>query len=388
MSTSKQQGKVTVHPYLGGTTSNMIANALKNGGVDKEFVPTFLMTLALSVATAPVRALESLLYGGQIERAELGEDPIFIVGHWRSGTTHLHNLVSQDKRLGYLTTLQAFFPTSAVLLSRTSWLKNGVAKLLPEKRMMDNMKLGLDLPQEEEFSLSCLTTSAHHCNHFPSTIRESFDKYVMFEVDGSEKRKWKRTYQGVIKKASFLAGGRRLVLKNPYNTGRLRVLLEMYPNAKFIHIYRNPYNIYVSAVHDFVKEAEEMALQKFSEEDFGELTFELYRKLMSAFWKDRELVPVGNLAEVAYEALEENPLRELKRIYAELGLTMTPAAEQQIVSYLKSIEGYKKNKYSYSAALTKKIGGQWGAFISRMKYVAPGDIAIDDKAAWSAQILS
>lgn len=287
----KKQGKLSVHPYIGGSASNLIRNVIKHGGVSRDKLATFTLTLCGTALTLPLRLVETLRFNKAIERSRLQEDPIFILGHWRSGTTHLHNVISQDKRLGYLTTLQAIFPTCAVILSRHKLLKRMVASLLPAQRMMDNMKIGVDLPQEEEFSLSCLMTTSHHCNHFPRTIRESFDKYVLFQTSPDEVANWEKVYQQVIKKASFLANGKRLVLKNPYNTARIPTLLKLYPNAKFIHISRNPYNIYVSALHDFVKEAEEMALQEFTNEDFSELCYSLYGKIMNAYWDARDLVP-------------------------------------------------------------------------------------------------
>lgn len=381
-----KQGKLSIHPYVGGTTANLIANVSRNGGVDKAHVPTFFATLAGTVLTSPLRLLETVLYERKIEQTEIKPSPIFIIGHWRSGTTHLHNVISQDRRFAYLSTLQALFPTCSVLLSRNETLKKLVAGLLPEKRMMDNMRLHVDFPQEEEFSVSCITTSAHHCNHFPKTIRESFDKYVLFNVDDAEKQRWKQAYLRVVKKAAFMAGGRRLVLKNPYNTARIAILLELFPDAKFIHIYRNPYNIYVSALHDFIKEAEEMALQDFSEQEFAELCYELYGKLMGRYWASRDLVPRGNLAEVSYEALETNPLAEVKRIYAELGIEFTAEAEQEISSYLGTISGYKKNKYTYNASLAKEIGERWATFIAKLKYSLPSDIVVSNDAAWTCKM--
>jgi hypothetical protein len=381
-----KQGDLPIHPYIGGTTSNLIGNVIKHGGVSAAKVPAFLLTLVGTVLTAPLRFAEWALYGSKVANQKFAEDPIFIVGHWRSGTTHLHNVLSQDKRMGYLTTLQAVFPTCSILLSRSAATKNAVAGLLPEKRMMDNVKMGIDFPQEEEFSVSCVTTHSHHCNHFPRTIRESFDKYVLMNASAEEKSRWKKAYLSVLRKASFMAGGKRLLLKNPYNTARIETLLEIFPNAKFIHIYRNPYNIYVSALHDFIKEAEEMALQEFSEQDFSELCYELYEKLMSHYWKHRELVPKGNLCEVSYEKFEQEPMAEVLRIYSELGLEVTETMRADVAAYLESISGYKKNKYTYNQELVEEISKKWGFAIRRMNYAPPADIALSPEAKWSCRM--
>jgi flagellin-specific chaperone FliS len=382
----KKQGRLSVHPYIGGSATNLVKNVIKHGGVSKEKLPTLALTLLGTLLTFPIRLIENILYKRKIANTELAQDPIFIVGHWRSGTTHLHNVISQDKRLGYLTTLQAIFPTCAVILSRNKMLKKFVAGLLPAQRMMDNMKLGIDLPQEEEFSLSCLMTTSHHCNHFPRTIMESFDKYVLFDTCQEEISHWEKVYKGVILKASFLAKGKRLVLKNPYNTARIPTLLKLFPNAKFIHISRNPYNIYVSALHDFVKEAEEMALQEFTTQAFSDVCYALYEKLMNAYWDARHLIPAGNLVEVSYEVFDDDPLNEVKRIYRELNLSLDDSALTDISTYLGSIADYKKNKYTYSEQQAMDIESKWGFALTKMNYARPPDIVMDNIKEWSCEM--
>ncbi len=384
--TNKAQGRLSVHPYIGGTASNLLANAKKNGWIDLQYLPTLIITLFGTMITFPVRLLEKFLYAKQIEQTKLNEDPVFIIGHWRSGTTHLHNIISQDKGFGYLTTLQAIFPTCCVVISKNKFLKNMIAKLIPEKRMMDNVKMDLDFPQEEEFSLSCLTTSAHHCNHFPKTIIDSFNKYVLLNTSKKEILQWEKTYMSVIKKATYMANGKRLILKNPYNTARIKILLKLFPNAKFIYIYRNPYNIYVSSVHDFIKEADEMALQIYSEEEFSEICFTLYKKLITTYWETRDMIPEGNLYEVAYESLIDNPEQEINKIYNKLSLDKNTGAIKNIINYINSTKRYKKNKYTYSAFVVEEIKNKWGFAINKMNYKLPDDILIKEDKDWTCKM--
>ncbi|MDQ3287564.1 MAG: sulfotransferase [Pseudomonadota bacterium] len=382
----KNQGGLSIHPYIGGSAANLVRSVIRNGGVSRGRIPTLALTLLGTAATFPIRLLESALYRRSVASTRVEQDPIFIIGHWRSGTTHLHNVISQDRRLGYLSTLQAIFPTCSVILSRNKTLKKLVAGLLPDQRMMDNMKMGVDLPQEEEFSLSCLTTASHHCNHFPSTILRSFERYVLLDTDDDDREKWKKTYRDVIRKTSYMAGGRRLVLKNPYNTARIKVLLEMFPNAKFIHIHRNPYNIYVSALHDFIKEAEEMALQDFTAEQFSELCYVLYEKLMRRYWETRDLVPKGNLVEVPYEDFHRAPLAQVERIYRELNLDLDEAARSDMSAYLESISDYRKNRYTFSTQQAEAIRNRWGFAIQKMNYSLPPDILVDEVHDWSCSM--
>ena len=50
-------------------------------------------------------AIQKLVYGRRIRRTTL-RPPIFILGHWRTGTTLLHELLSLDPRHGYPTSYQ------------------------------------------------------------------------------------------------------------------------------------------------------------------------------------------------------------------------------------------------------------------------------------------
>ena len=49
-----------------------------------------------------------------------------------------------------------------------------------------------------------------------------------------------------LKKITMYHHGKQLVLKNQDNTGKIPQLLEMFPNAKFVYCYRNPYDLYMS----------------------------------------------------------------------------------------------------------------------------------------------
>jgi hypothetical protein len=58
------------------------------------------------------------LYGRKVEATELAAPPVFILGHWRSGTTFLHELMIRDPEHTYFTTYQCFTPHHFVLTER------------------------------------------------------------------------------------------------------------------------------------------------------------------------------------------------------------------------------------------------------------------------------
>jgi len=58
--------------------------------------------------------------------------------------------------------------------------------------------------------------------------------------------RWKTTYDYFLKKISYKNNGKPILLKSLVNTAKIKQILDLYPNAKFIHIHRNPYDVYFS----------------------------------------------------------------------------------------------------------------------------------------------
>ena len=59
--------------------------------------------------------LQTLFWGRRIARTQLQGDPIFVIGHWRSGTTLLHELLVLDERHTYSNTYDCFCPNHFLL---------------------------------------------------------------------------------------------------------------------------------------------------------------------------------------------------------------------------------------------------------------------------------
>ena len=194
-------------------------------GFDLRFSWKVAVLSVLMTLSAPARVAENWRFRRRIEACEVHPSPIFIIGHWRSGTTHLHNLLSLDPRFGYVTTLQAISPHA--FLSKwalTPWM---IRTFIPKRRPMDNMRFTGDLPQEDEIAMVSLT---NYCLYrgfaFPKRMIDLVDETVFFE--GAPKAaldEWKAAYRDLLRRATFNMGGKRLVSKSPPNTGRIRLLL-------------------------------------------------------------------------------------------------------------------------------------------------------------------
>jgi len=98
------------HPLCGSNLSTLLRLFLTNGGIDRPNLAPATLALAVTLARLPFSTLERILITGFYERGVQVKAPIFIVGYWRSGTTHLHNLLGQSEHFGYISPLRWDYP--------------------------------------------------------------------------------------------------------------------------------------------------------------------------------------------------------------------------------------------------------------------------------------
>lgn len=338
------------------------------GEMDLRFAGRAVLIYASSALTWPLRAWESLRFGRALRRTRIHPAPVFILGHWRSGTTHLHNLMSQDPALGYVPMYQAILPECSLVAER--WLRPLLARLVPLVRPMDNMIWPLDHPQEEEVPLSKTFHLGFYTKLlFPGSLRESFERLVLLRGSSDADRAlFKRRYLRVLRKATLRAQGRRLVLKNPVNTGRIRYLLELFPDAKFVYIHRDPYEVFVSTRHLHRKLLEVIRLQDTNDEEIERNVLSIYRMLQRRYLEERSLIPSHQLVEVTYEDLSGDPMGCLKRIYQELSLPGFAVAEPSFQAYVNSQAEYKRNEYFLDDETVLEVNRSWGFAFAEFGY--------------------
>ena len=348
---------------------------LENRGVARPYWGRLAQVLAVSMATLPLRVAETLLHSRRVARTDISEPPLFVLGYARAGTTHLHNLLSKDPNLGYVTTLHAIAP-KWFLVGRgriKSVMEQGMGD---QTRPMDNVKVSLDAPQEEEVALANSThMSFIHNFSFPSRSREYFDRYLMLG-DGRglrprDLRRWEKTYLEILKKATHHWDGRRLVLKTPANQGRLPTLLRMFPEAKFVHIVRDPLVIYQSVLRTYRKFIPLQQMQGVDWSEIEEFIVDAYVVTMRRFIEDIRLIPKGNFIELKFERLERDPLGELERVYQGLRLPGWDTTKQAVLDYLDTLAGYEKNVYTPSREVIDRVRTKWGFAFDHWNYPTP-----------------
>lgn len=365
-----------MHP-LSGTFPNNLFKIFSNYGVETPYLPRAAVTSLMCGACIPLHLINLPRLLPKLNATQITTPPIFIVGHWRSGTTYLHQLLTQDPRFACVSLLQCLSPDCP---SSDYFLRPLLKLLVPKTRRIDNVQISLDAPQEEDFHMSCLSiNSYHHAYYFPKQIRSLFEKYVLFENfsdhDQVQKAKqaWIKNYLYVLRHALTHSGeDSTLLLKDPSNTARISDLLELFPDAKFIHLYRNPYHIFPSTKNLHRKFQKDYAFQSIDESVLEKHILYIYQRLMGRFFEQESKIPQGNLIHVRYEELETNPLQEVKRIYGELGISNFDGVSSNFEQHIRNQKHYQKNRYR---TLTRQeidtIYQHWNFTIDRWQYAAP-----------------
>jgi hypothetical protein len=351
---------VTREPLAGTTLTNLLRLLLQNHfTIDVQYLPRMMYATAICILLTPLRTRENFHFDNTIRKTKIVNHPLFILGHWRSGTTYLHNLLSLDTNLGYYSTFHATLP--GLFLGNEGFIKSLVTLSLPEKRPMDDVRMGPELPQEDEFALAaCCPYSVNHGLCFPRNA-SYYNRYIFMEdVPQTVKNEWKACYHYLIQKETFFRNGKRLVLKNPSNTARVKLLLELFPEAKFVHIYRNPYHVYYSMrklLHSIVPY---MCLQTPPEtSELERKILVVYKQMYTKYFKERDEIPAENLIEIRYEEFIEQPLLHIKRIYIQLHLNGFQESEKKFMEYIASQAQFKTQNYLLDEPVKEKIYTQW-----------------------------
>ena len=355
------------HPLCATRFDTVLKYFFSEKHIKAKCIPQIFASLSISLLTYPAVIIESGICKVKTNNVKV-EAPVFVIGHWRSGTTLVQYMLSRDKRFGifdpYITYGYNYYHTLKHLNKYI--VKNSMA----EKRPMDNMKFGMDLPLEEYivFATSC-ADSVYAGNFFP----HSFEKYLnnAYWKDLPEK-KYKKIaghYDGMLKKASLINNGKRMLLKSPDNTCRVEELHKLYPDAKFVSIYRNPYTVIRSSVHLYETIFSLWGLQNPpSRSELEDMIIDNFIRMYNAYAIAKAKLPEDSIYEIRYEDFQEAPIPILKDAYEKLGLGDFEKARHSIEEYWNSEADYKKNKFDYPADLMKKIDDNLGFYFEEYGY--------------------
>ncbi len=334
------------HPLLSTRLGNLLACLREYGGPDarlRYWVRVFNLLWVCTLRT-PFHHLEDWRLRKRNAAQTFIAPPIFIIGHWRSGTTHLQQLLSQDPQFGVVTLMEAALP-----LDFQGTILGPIFRLmLPPQRPMDAIPVSLASAWEEEMAMASFgPLSFFHAFFFPRQARLIYRAAVHFDdVPPAKVQAWWRDYRYFLQKVQHAKPAQRLLVKNPANSGRVAALRARFPGAKFIHLHRQPEEVFASTLHLHRKLQEVWALQAQREEDLRTVVLANQVDLMSACLAQTAELPANELIALRLNDLETNPLSVLQKLYQQLELPGFNRAAPHFQRYLDRLGVFPKNQLS------------------------------------------
>jgi len=316
------------HFLLGSSFGNFLKVHRRYGGCSWSYWLKSCGIGAFSFLTSPFRVYESLCHGPGVRKVELHPQPVFLIGHWQSGHSPLHLLFSRDQQFAYLDTVQSAFPASFLC---SEWLLRPLMnRLLRGKdRGSDSIELTTRLPQGSDLPMASLSEfSTYHSYVFPQMAETVFNRGVLLDgLSEKELSRWKDDYRFLMQKIAYATGKSRLLVRNASDTARIPYLLSLFPEAKFVYISRNPHAMIRATNDRWDSMCRLWALQNFDAKKLHAQSLDFCERVIRRYLTDRSLIPEGNLTEIRFEDMMNDPLATMTQVYSELNLSGFSAAK-------------------------------------------------------------
>ncbi len=328
---------------------------------------TALSITGVTFINSALATLDHLIYSRRIAKVDLAQPPLFILGHWRSGTTFLHELLIRDPRHTFPGTYQCFVPHHFVLTE--SWLAPLTSILIPKRRPMDNMAAGWKRPQEDEFALCNLGVPTPYLSMlFPKRGPADEEYLDLHNLTDAQREDWCAALHNFFRRVTY-RDPRRIVVKSPPHTARVRTLRQLYPQAKFVHIVRDPYEVFISTIGLWKSLNEVQRVQALGDELWlDEFVLSTFERMYAAYNADRELLACNQLIELKYEDLVKNPLESVRTVYEQLELDDFSQIEPSLQKHLAEVKNYRPNQYDLPEEQRQVIRERWADYIARYGY--------------------
>ena len=334
---------------------------LRDNKIEWKFLNKILRISLISLITTPFQLLQQVyLFPLKIRKKELDHDPVFIIGHWRSGTTHLHYIMNLDDQFICLENYQAFFYRVAFIGKFI--LRPFLQAFIPKKGPQDNIEIDAYSPCEEEHPLTNLTTLSGMQSFFYNKNLSYFNQGNLFKgMSETQKTKWINRYHNMLIQIPwFHQSTKQLLLKTPHNTARIELLIKRYPKAKIIFIHRNPLDVYNSMNHLYKKTISTQLLQEANHDVIQENIFYFYKSTIKGYLKNRSKIPENQLIEISFKNLEENLIDTISNIYHKLDIKGFNDLKPKLEDYKMKLNNYKKNTFSdIPIPIQEKLRTEW-----------------------------
>ncbi|MEM8679736.1 MAG: sulfotransferase [Planctomycetota bacterium] len=317
----------------------------------------------LSLIPSVAGKIQHARYGDQAQSTPMVDDPIIVTGHWRSGTTLLHELFALDQRLSYPTTFQCFNPLSFRV---SGWFMKPLTQItLPEHRPMDNLRVSWDAPQEDEFALLNMgLPTPYRRIAWPNHPAPYLNYLDMEGLSEAALETWKEGLLTFLQYLNLFVG-KRLVLKSPPHTGRMAVLRQIFPNARFVHITREPERLIPSTMHLWAALDHANALRVPNFKNLREYVFTCFERMYRGYLRDEPEVPETHLITIRFRDLVKDTEQTMRQVYQQLELGDFDECAAAVREYMGRNRDYKQNQHPMVPDLQAEIDRRCGFYRDR-----------------------
>jgi hypothetical protein len=261
--------------------------------------------------------------------------PIIICGLPRTGTTHLHNLMSSDpalRSLVYWESLEPVLPPSEIpapgepdpRLARTQMGLDFLHAAMPYFNRMHEMTVD---HVHEEIQLLMLDVSTMLME--TSVFTPSWAAYYKAHDQTSSYQYMKK----VLQCCQFQRGGDRWVLKSPQHLEQFPVLLDVFPDATFVVTHRDPVSV-TASLATMVAYGMRLGTAHPDPEKIGAYWAARIEEMLRACVRDRDALPPDRSIDVRFHEFMADDVGMVERIYQLAGQPMTDDARAAMAQFM------------------------------------------------------
>jgi hypothetical protein len=314
---------------------------------------------------AMARWLSTLEEIGGFHRPAAGELPplVVIAGHWRSGTSLLHELISAHPAFAFPSTYACFNPQSFILSGGRPPVLAGNEGTRP----MDAMAIRADLPQEDEFALLCLgAPSPYEAMLVPEGISGVAERSLPSCWSAAERASWATAFHRFVTACAAQTPGRPLVLKSPGHSFRIEQIASMAPGSRVISLVRDPRQVIASTIKMWRAMWDHYAIAKtfaIPVETFAGILLELDEALEA----QSRTLPPSHYMQLRYEDLIGDMQAHVRSIFEFLGCG-AGALPAPVLKRLAEAETYARSQTAVSPDITKVVEQRCAGLLRKYGY--------------------
>jgi hypothetical protein len=352
---------------LVGCKFSILKQLEKRFHVEAKYQKIYKVSRLLSRVISALSYFDEIRYHALSGTVKITKPPIYVLGHWRSGTTLLHNLLCTFRNSAFPTTYQTVFPNN--LFFSKALIKRIMHWYLPEKRLVDQAVMHVDNPQEEDFALGNEAGfSFYYWFYFPRDREYITKAYLNLPSENGRRNQYfTNNYLRFIKRCMLNTGGEQYIAKNPPNMARIPFLMNLFPESRYVYIERNPYEVIESTFRFFKGFLKTLQLQDISDEELWDFVIRNYDYLHHKYREDKQLIPPDHLMEIKYEQLISDPGHVFKELNKELFPDLEPD-EDKLKEQLEIHSDHHIKEYKFDPEWIKSVNAELGELIEMQGY--------------------